>query len=90
MHIGNTTVLVIGEGIFTRDSCNSPPHRMLTFGNQILNNKFFSTDPAAIDSAMFDCLTAKWQFAAAASNCMRLASQLGLEVFERGDPSVVG
>jgi hypothetical protein len=89
-HIRNKTVLTIGEGIFTGDRYNSPPLRMQTFGNQIPNSYFFSTDPVAIDSVMFDFLAAEWQFAAGADNYLRLAAQLGLGVFERGDPRGAG
>lgn len=89
-HIRNKTVLTIGDGLFGGDVWNSPPRAMKTFGNQPPNSLFFSADPVAVDSVMYDYVSAEWQVPAGADNYLRLAAQRGLGVYERGDPSGSG
>jgi len=85
-HIRNKTVLTIAEGLFTGDRYNSPPLTMKVFGGKVPNSLFLSTDPVAIDSVMYDFLSREWDIAAGADNYLRLASNIGLGVYERGDP----
>ncbi|MBI5301167.1 MAG: DUF362 domain-containing protein [Chloroflexi bacterium] len=80
------TVLTIADGLFTGDDWNSPAKLMRTFGNQTPNSLFFATDPVALDSVLCDLLDAEWGALPNADNYLRLASELGLGVFERGDP----
>jgi hypothetical protein len=85
-NIGAKTVLTIGDGLFAGNVWNSPPLLLKTFGDQTPNSLFFATDPVAIDSVMYDFLDAEWNLGAEAGNYLRLASQAGLGVYERGDP----
>jgi hypothetical protein len=89
-HIRNKTVLTIGDGLFTGDRWDSAPLLMKTFDHQTPNSLFFSTDPVAVDSVMYDFLAAEWTLRAGADNYLRLASEMGLGVYERGDPRGTG
>ncbi|MEW5718249.1 MAG: DUF362 domain-containing protein, partial [Chloroflexota bacterium] len=85
-NIQNKTVLTIGDGLFTGNTWGSPVMTMVTFGNKAPNSLFFATDPVAIDCVMYDFLDAEWHIVTGADNYLRLASQQGLGVFERGNP----
>jgi hypothetical protein len=85
-NIGAKTVLTIGDGLFTGKTWGSPALMMATFGNKPPNSLFFALDPVAIDCVMYDFLDAEWHIKTGADNYLRLASQQGLGVFERGDP----
>jgi uncharacterized protein (DUF362 family) len=86
LNIGAKTVLTIGDGLFAGNAWNSPALAMQTFGGKPPNSLFFSTDPVAIDCVMYDFLDAEWQLNADAGNYLRLASEAGMGVYERGDP----
>jgi uncharacterized protein (DUF362 family) len=85
-NIAAKTVLTIGDGLFTGKTWGSPAMMMATFGNKPPNSLFFALDPVAIDCVMYDFLDAEWHIKTGADNYLRLASQQGLGVFERGDP----
>ena len=86
-HIAGKTVLIIGDGLFAaRDNNTAPPSPWQTCGSQVPNSLFFAADPVAIDCVMYDFLAAEADVPATADDYLRLASDAGLGVFERGDP----
>jgi len=85
-HIGPKTVLTIGDGLFAGNVWNSPPLALKTFGNKNPSSLFFAQDPVALDSVMYDFIDAEWDLPAGSDYYLRLASSLGVGVFERGDP----
>ncbi len=89
-NIGAKTVLTLGDGLFAGNTWDAPAMTMQTFGNKPPNSLFFATDPVAIDCVMCDFLAAEWDIPLGADNYLRLASQQGLGVFERGDPFGAG
>jgi hypothetical protein len=90
-HIAGKTVLTIGDGLFAaKDNNTAPPSPWQTFDNKVPNSLFFATDPVAIDCVMCDFLAAETAVSAAAADYLRLASDAGLGVYERGDPWVSG
>ena len=50
------------------------------------NSLFFATDPVAVDCVMCDFLAAEFGEETTFANYLRLASQAGLGVYERGNP----
>jgi hypothetical protein len=60
-HIGGKTILFIGDGIYAtkEDHCTIAKFQMYPFNNDWTNSLFFSQDPVAIDSAMYDFLHAE-------------------------------
>ena len=60
-HIGGKTILYIGDGIFAtkEDHCTIAKFEMYPFNNDWTNSLFFSQDPVAIDSVMYDFLHAE-------------------------------
>ncbi len=85
-HIANKTILTIGDGLLAAKIFNAPPSLWTTFGNHVPNSLFVSTDPVAMDCVMCDFLAAESTIPAEADNYLRVASNIGLGVFERGDP----
>jgi len=92
-NIHNKTRLVVGDGLigaFGGTTNDSPPVRWSSFGNAAANSLFFSLDPVAVECVMFDVLSAEPgyhpQRGPNEDNHLRLASQAGLGVYERGDP----
>ncbi|UCF11716.1 MAG: DUF362 domain-containing protein [Thermoplasmatales archaeon] len=57
-HIGGKTILFIGDGIYAtkKDHCTITKFNMYPFNNDWTNSLFFSQDPVAIDSVMYDFL----------------------------------
>jgi hypothetical protein len=57
-HIGGKTLLYIGDGTFgtLQDHCTICKFNMFPFNDDWTNSLFFSQDPIAIDSVMFDFL----------------------------------
>ncbi len=57
-HIGGKTLLYIGDGTFgtLQDHCTICRFNMFPFNDDWTNSLFFSQDPIAIDSVMFDFL----------------------------------
>lgn len=60
-HIGGKTILFIGDGIYAtkKDHCTIAKFNMYPFNNDWTNSLFFSQDPVAIDSVMYDFLHAE-------------------------------
>ena len=60
-HIGGKTILYIGDGIYAtkEDHCTIAKFNMYPFNNDWTNSLFFSQDPVAIDSVMYDFLHAE-------------------------------
>ena len=86
-HIADKTILTIGDGLFgAKDNNTAPPTPWQTFGDQVPNSLFFSTDPVAIDCVMCDFLAAEADVPAGADDYLLVASNAGLGTFERGDP----
>ncbi|MBN1657059.1 MAG: DUF362 domain-containing protein [Anaerolineae bacterium] len=86
-HIRSKTILTIGDGLFAaKDRNTDPPAVWQTFGNDVPNSLFFSTDPVAIDCVMCDFLTAETGVVPEAAAYLEVAHSAGLGVFERGDP----
>ena len=57
-HIGAKTLLFLGDGIYSTlaDHCTLAKYTMYPFNNDWTNSLFFSQDPVAIDSVMYDFL----------------------------------
>jgi hypothetical protein len=85
-NIGGKTVLTIGDALFAGNAWNSPALAFQTFGGKAPNSLFFSTDPVAIDCVMYDFIGAEWHVFTNSGNYLRLASEAGMGVYERGDP----
>jgi hypothetical protein len=86
-HIGPKTVLTLGDALFAcTTGAMGNPSPWETFGNQVPNSLFFATDPVAADCVMCDFVAAETDVPAHADAYLRLASEAGLGVFERGDP----
>jgi len=60
-HIGGKTILYIGDGTFAtkEDHSTIAKFQMYPFNNDWTNSLFFSQDPVAIDSVMYDFLHAE-------------------------------
>jgi hypothetical protein len=85
-HIAGKTVLTIGDGLFAAMHFSAGPSPWATFDNQAPKSLFFATDPVAIDCVMCDFLAAETNIPLETDSYLRLASDAGLGVFERGDP----
>jgi len=97
-NIVNKTVLTVGDGLYG-DKCSNveKPELWDTFGDDSPNSLFFSTDPVAIDSVMYDFLQAEkceghWEPVPLdegldwPDDYLPLAEAAGLGVFEHGEP----
>jgi hypothetical protein len=85
-HIGGKTILTLGDGLFAAKVLDAAPVPWTTFGDQVPNSLFFATDLVAVDCIMCDFLAAEMAIPTGADDYLRLASDAGLGVFERGDP----
>ena len=84
-HIKDKTILIIGDGLFAcKNRQDGRPSSWATFGGQLPHSMFLSADPVAIDCVMCDFLAAETRDYA--DDYLRLASNAGLGVYERGDP----
>jgi len=82
-HFGAKTVLTIGDGLFgSKSSQNSVPEPWGTFGDDSPRSLFFSQDPVAIDSVMYDFLESEAGVREHGDDYLALAAQAGLGVFE--------
>ena len=78
-HIKSKTVLVIGDALFAHRSFNSGiPEVWNTFNGQFPNSLFFSKDPVAIDSVMWDFSNAEYAKAVEGHLYLHRAVELGL------------
>jgi hypothetical protein len=86
-HFAGKTVLTIGDGLYgSRTSQNSIPERWATFDNDSPRSLFFSHDPVAIDSVMYDFLEEEAGVQDHGDDYLALAFQAGLGVFEHRAP----
>jgi len=86
-HFGAKTVLTIGDGLFgSRSSQNSVPEPWATFGDDSPRSLFFSQDPVAMDSVIYDFLDAEADVRVHGDDYLALAAHAGLGVFEHRDP----
>jgi hypothetical protein len=86
-HIGAKTILTLADGLFaSKTNQSGSPSVWNSFGGNLPNSLFFSTDPVAVDCVMCDFLAAEVSLTPKHDDYLKLASQAGLGVFERGDP----
>ena len=86
-NILDKTVLTIGDGLFGNPVNNiSKPVPWATFGSKAPNSLFFAADPVAIDCVMGDLLASERSVQSSCFDYLRVASNAGLGVFERGNP----
>jgi hypothetical protein len=87
-HIKDKTVLTIGDGLFAgKQGAAKNPSVWTTFGNQVPNSLFISTDPVAIECVMTDFLCAEiYWIDPAVDDYLRIAGSSGLGLYERGEP----
>lgn len=86
-NIRKKTVLTIGDGIFgALGAENAVPTAWETFGNYVPQSLFFARDPVAIDSVMADFLRLERVYPAGSDEYLGLAHDVGLGVYEKGDP----
>jgi len=84
---GGKTVLTIGDGLYgSMGTQSSTPEPWATFGNASPCSLFFSQDPVALDSVMYDFLEAEAGVEINGDDYLALASQAGLGVFEHRSP----
>jgi uncharacterized protein (DUF362 family) len=82
-HFGAKTVLTIGDGLYgSTGSQDSIPERWGTFGNDSPRSLFFSQDPVAIDSVMYDFLQDEAGVQDHGDDYLALAATAGLGVHE--------
>jgi hypothetical protein len=86
-HFGAKTVLTIGDGLYgSRESQDSVPAPWTTFDNASPRSLFFSLDPVAIDSVMYDFLQAEAGVQNHGDDYLALAANAVLGVFEHRAP----
>ncbi len=86
-HFGPKTILTIGDGLYgSKEAQDSVPQQWSTFGDAPPCSLFFSQDPVAIDSVMYDFLQAEAGVQSHADDYLALAATAGLGVFEHRDP----
>jgi hypothetical protein len=85
-HILEKTVLTIGDGLIGGRRWSWPDAEWTTFGGEVPNSLFFSRDPVSIDCVMSDMLAAETSVPAGSDDYLRYASNIGLGVYERGNP----
>ncbi|NIN69652.1 MAG: DUF362 domain-containing protein [Anaerolineae bacterium] len=86
-HFLGKTVLTIADGLYgSKGDQASVPQPWTTFGNQAPNSMFFSRDPVAIDSVMYDFLETEAGVNVGGDDYLALAAQQGLGVFEHRAP----
>jgi hypothetical protein len=87
LHFVSKTVLTIGDALYGCWLTNwVEPEPWVTFGNEAPNSLFFSIDPVAIDSVMYDFLDAEAGVESGGDFYLMLAAQEGLGVLEHRAP----
>ena len=82
-HFGAKTVLTIGDGLYgSRVNQESVPQPWITFDDDAPRSLFFSQDPVAIDSVMYDFLKEEAGVDPGGDDYLALAAQAGLGVHE--------
>lgn len=83
-HIKNKTVLIIGDALYGAwPDNNEPPSKWSSFNNDSPNMLFFSVDPVAVDSVMYDYLVREGSFDSRAEDILILAAEAGMGIHER-------
>jgi len=86
-HFGPKTVLTIGGGLYgSRGAQDSVPEPWTTLSNKSPRSLFFSQDPVALDSVMYDFLEAEAGVQNHGDDYLALAANAGLGVFEHRAP----
>ncbi|MBP7687683.1 MAG: DUF362 domain-containing protein [Thermoflexales bacterium] len=88
LNIRGKTILTVADGLFgSINGYDKPPSLWTTFGNQAPNSLLLSVDPVALDCVLCDLLEAELsELPAGTDSYLPLAQQVGLGVFERGQP----
>jgi uncharacterized protein (DUF362 family) len=83
-HFGAKTVLVVGDALYGArvDNYREVPSPWPTFGGTSPNSLFFSRDPVAVDSVMYDFLAAEGGVPPGSDDYLKLAAAAGLGTFE--------
>ena len=82
-HINNKTILIIGDGLYGNWYSNwQKPRRWRTYNNSALNTLFFSRNAVAIDSVMYDFLSAETGIDQQSDDYLHIAAAKGLGVHE--------
>ena len=82
-HIKDKTVLIIGDALFAHRITNSGiPEVWNTFGGEFPNSLFFSSDPVAIDSVMWDFSNAEYAKVTEGQLYLHRAMEVGLGTHE--------
>ncbi|MBU2099706.1 MAG: DUF362 domain-containing protein [Candidatus Micrarchaeota archaeon] len=87
-NIRDKTILILGDGIYGGFNYSHPIRRWISFGNNAPKTLFFSTDPVAIDSVMFDYLkredavNGEFNIKNGAGDILQVAENAGLGIYE--------
>lgn len=83
-NIKDKTVMIIMDGIYGAkvNNFSEIPSPWKSCGDKSPNSLFFSRDPVALDSVMYDNLAAEGDIPAGADNYLKLAEKSGLGAFE--------
>ncbi len=82
-HIKDKTVLILGDALFAHRTSNTGvPEVWNTFGGEFPNSLFFSTDPVAIDSVMWDFSNDEYTKVSDGQLYLHRAMELGLGTHE--------
>lgn len=86
-HIKGKQVLIIGDALYAAriNNYTEVPSPWPTFGNRSPNSLFFSKDPVAVDSVMYDFLEDEGGVPAGSDNYLKLAAARGFGTFEHRD-----
>jgi hypothetical protein len=90
-HIGNKTVLTVGDGLYgALGRTRAVPQRWSTFDNKAPNSLLFSQDPVALDCVMLDILYAEPVYhdpnQDQADDYLKAAANAGLGTHDRNYP----
>ncbi len=81
--IKDKTILIIGDGLYGNWYSNyEEPRKWKTFDNAALNTLFFSKNPVAIDSVMYDYLSAETFIDPGSDDYLHTAAARGLGIHE--------
>ena len=90
-HFGPKTVVTIGDGLYgSRGNQESVPQPWTSFDDDAPRSLFFSQDPVAIDSVMYDFLEQEAGVDPGGDDYLALAAQAGLGVHEHRAPGALG
>ena len=93
-HVQGKTVLIVGEGLFGGFWHSGAVEEWISFGNDEPNMMFFSVNPVAIDSVMYDyllreeVLNPNLDILSGAGDVMQVAEDRGLGIYEHWNNDV--